>query len=152
MHGVNYYFVSLEEFQRKIENDEFIEYCKVHNNMYGTEKAQIAEFSKNNIIPLLDIDIQGAKKVYAAFPDSNFIFICPPSFKILKERLLFRGTETEESLKIRMKNAITETQECLELSKVIQHRVINDNLEVASQSFINIVEALYLKELELNSW
>ena len=57
VHGVNYFFVTLEEFQKKIENDEFIEYCKVHTNMYGTEKAQVSNFSSNNIIPLLDIDI-----------------------------------------------------------------------------------------------
>jgi guanylate kinase len=67
----------------------------VHTNFYGTEKAQIREFSNNKIIPLLDIDIQGAKKVYAAFPETNFIFICPPSFADLRLRLEKRGTDSE---------------------------------------------------------
>lgn len=57
VHGVHYFFVSHEEFQKKIDNDDFIEYCKVHTNFYGTEKAQIRGFSQKRIIPLLDIDI-----------------------------------------------------------------------------------------------
>ena len=69
----------------------------------------------------------------------------------LKERLMLRGTETEETLKVRMANAITETQECLELAKMIQQRIVNDNLEVATQNFINVVEALYMKELGLSN-
>lgn len=119
--------------------------------MYGTEKAQVTNFSNNGIIPLLDIDIQGAKKVYAAFPDSNFIFILPPSLSALKERLILRGTETEASLQVRLANAVTEIQECLELSKIIQQRVVNDSLETATENFVSLVEALYLKELGLSS-
>ena len=92
--GVHYFFVNHEKFQEKIDNDDFIEYCKVHTNFYGTEKAQIRTFSDRQIIPILDIDIQGAKKVFAAFPETNFIFICPPSVAELKRRLEGRGTDS----------------------------------------------------------
>ena len=95
LHGVHYFFVDHETFKSKIETDDFIEYCQVHTNFYGTEKAQIRDFSLNKTIPLLDIDIQGAKKVFAAFPDTNFIFICPPSVADLKFRLEKRGTDSE---------------------------------------------------------
>jgi guanylate kinase len=78
-HGVHYHFIEKEEFEQKIFKNEFIEYCNVHTNMYGTEKAQVTSLRNSSIIPLLDIDIQGAKKMYAAFPESNFIFLCPPS-------------------------------------------------------------------------
>lgn len=84
MHGKNYYFVSKEVFQEKIQRDEFIEYCQVHTNFYGSEKNQIIDFKKNKLIPMLDIDIQGAKKFYAAFPEANFIFVCPPSIDELR--------------------------------------------------------------------
>lgn len=84
---MHYFFVDHDTFKGKIERDEFIEHCQVHTNFYGTEKAQIREFSEKRIIPLLDIDIQGAKKVFAAFPETNFIFIGPPSVRELKQRL-----------------------------------------------------------------
>ena len=74
---------------------------------------------EKKIIPLLDIDIQGAKKVHASFPESNFIFICPPSIKELVYRLVKKGTESPESLKIRSANAVNEIAECLHLKKMI---------------------------------
>lgn len=118
-HGVHYFFVDHEVFKAKIANDEFIEYCQVHTNFYGTEKKQIRDFSERKIIPLLDIDIQGAKKVYAAFPETNFIFICPPSIEDLEKRLLKRGTDTVAQLQVRLKNAVGEIAECISLSHMI---------------------------------
>lgn len=91
----------------------------MHTNFYGTEKAQIRQCSEKKIIPLLDIDIQGAKKVYAAFPDTNFIFICPPSIPVLKERLIKRATDSEAQLAVRLKNAEGEIAECINMGKVI---------------------------------
>lgn len=82
--GVHYYFVTREVFQQMIDRNEFIEYCEVHTNMYGTAKSQITGIQKENKIPLLDIDVQGAIKFEKAFPDSNFIAIIPPSVEALK--------------------------------------------------------------------
>ena len=146
-HGVNYFYVGQEEFKGKIERDEFIEHCCVHTNSYGTEKAQIAQFSANGIIPLLDIDIQGAKKVHAAFPDTNFIFICPPSVAALKERMTKRGQDSDAQIAIRVNNAVGEIAECIALRKVIQYRVVNDDLEKASERFLRVIEGLYAEEL-----
>lgn len=103
--GREYFFVNHEEFEKKISNDAFIEYCKVHANFYGTEKAQISQMSERKIIPILDIDIQGAKKMYAAFPETNFIFICPPSIGAQRQRLDLRATDSAEQREIRLKNA-----------------------------------------------
>jgi len=107
--GVNYFFLTKEEFEAKIANNEFIEYCTVHGNYYGTLKSYIQALSDENLIALLDIDIQGAKKVYESFSNANFIFVFPPSFQELTERLMKRGTENEMSMKIRLKNALSET-------------------------------------------
>ena len=82
---------------------------------------------------MLDIDIQGAKKVYVAFPDTNFIFICPPSISELKQRLVKRQTDSEEQLNIRLKNAETEIAECLSSKEMIQYRVVNEDLQMASE-------------------
>ena len=149
VHGTHYYFVDHDTFKGKIERDEFIEYCQVHTNFYGTEKAQIREFSLAKTIPLLDIDIQGAKKVFAAFPETNFIFICPPSVADLKSRLENRGTDSEAQLQVRLKNSVGEIKECIESTHMIQYRVVNDDLERSSADFLGLIEALYAKELAL---
>lgn len=141
--GVHYNFVNHEEFKQKIERDDFIEYCQVHTNFYGTEKAQIRSFSDKKIIALLDIDIQGAKKVYAVFPETNFIFVCPPSVEELRNRLVKRGTDSEAQLVIRVKNAVSEIAECIGESDMIQHRIVNDDLEKSTEQFEKTIEALY---------
>lgn len=97
---------------------------------------------------MLDIDIQGAKKVYAAFPDTNFIFICPPSIEDLRVRLVKRQTDSEDALKIRLKNAESEISECINSKEIIQYRVVNDDLQTASAQFLGLIEALYEKELQ----
>ena len=87
--------------------------------------------------------------MYKAFPESNFLFVCPPSMKILRERLTKRGTEKEEQINTRMKNAIGELSEMLTLSNMIQFRILNDDLDLANKEFAQVVEALYEKELGL---
>ena len=91
--GVHYNFVAKETFQQMIDNNEFIEYAKVHSNMYGTTKSQILKIQSEKKIPLLDIDVQGAFKFYKAFPNSNFIAILPPDTDTLEKRLNKRGSE-----------------------------------------------------------
>ena len=112
--GTHYNFVTKEIFEEMIAETKFIEHCQVHSNMYGTAKSQILQIQASQKIPLLDIDVQGALKFRQVFPDSNFIAILPPSVESLKERLVGRGTETAETLQIRVGNATKEMESILE--------------------------------------
>ena len=109
-HGKNYFFVEKPEFEKMIEADDFIEWCQVHSNMYGTAKSQINAIRADKRIPLLDIDIQGTVKFLKAFPETNTLFVFPPSVDDLRQRLEKRGTETEETLKTRLGNASKEIE------------------------------------------
>ena len=110
--GVDYYFVSREEFEEKIKKDEFLEYAVVHNNQYyGTPKANIEEDLNNGISVILVIDIQGALKIQEKIKEALFIFIVPPSMEVLKERLIKRNTETKDKILERFKTAYNEINE-----------------------------------------
>ena len=89
-----------------IKEDAFIEHCEVHSNYYGTAKGSILKFRQNKMIPILDIDVQGALKFYKFKPESHFIAIMPPTWETLRQRLEKRGTETPESIEKRTKNAL----------------------------------------------
>ena len=130
-----------------ISEDKFIEHCEVHTNFYGTAKAQITSIQESKKIPLLDIDVQGAVKFHNAFPDSNFVAILPPSVDSLKQRLVGRGTETEETLKTRIGNATSELDQIMAQKDIFQYRVTNDKLEEANIVLKNLVQALYSDEL-----
>lgn len=125
VHGKSYFFTEKEKFQKMIDNDEFVEWCQVHQNFYGTEKAQIRSVMERRKIVLLDIDIQGSIKMFKAFPETNFIFICPPSIDELKKRLIKRGTDKEEQIAIRLKNAEIEIAESLKRRDMIRYRLVN---------------------------
>ena len=105
---MHYCFVTQDEFDSMIGKDEFIEYCDVHGNFYGTSKSQIQKIMDSKRIPLLDIDVKGALKFKKAFPDSNFMAIVPPSVASLRQRLVARGTENEKTLATRLGNAPSE--------------------------------------------
>ena len=81
--GVDYNFIKKEQFEQMIDNNEFIEWAKVHSNMYGTTKAQIQKIQAGKKIPLLDIDVQGAFQFHKSFPNSNFIAVLPPDSEAL---------------------------------------------------------------------
>ncbi len=136
--GVEYFFVSEEEFKKEIENDAFIEYAIVHGNYYGTLKREVERDLDNGFDVILEIDIQGAINVKSKKPDGIFIFIMPPSMKELKNRLIKRGTETKEKLVERFKNAYKEINEMTKYNYV----VINDELDLA----VKKVEAILIAE------
>lgn len=96
--GVNYYFLSREEFEQEIENDEFLEYAEYSKNYYGTPKKYIKEHLDNGEDVILEIEIQGALKVKEKIKEALFIFILPPNMKELKRRLEARNTENQEKL------------------------------------------------------
>jgi len=135
--GVNYYFLTEEDFKNKVESNGFIEYAKVHGNYYGTPKVNVEKMLDEGKDVILEIDIQGALKVKENFTEGVFIFILPPSMDELKRRIIKRGSETEESLMTRFKNAY---QEINYVSKY-NYAVVNDTLEIAVSKVESIIAA-----------
>lgn len=132
--GITYYFLTKEEFETKINNNEFLEYAKYNENYYGTLKSEIEEkLDKGNDV-ILEIEVQGALKIKNILPDTIFIFIMPPSMKELKNRLENRHTETEDKILSRFKIAYKEINEYSKYNYV----VVNDNLSDA----VNKVESI----------
>lgn len=139
--GKSYHFVSKEHFEELIEQDQFVEYAFVHTDYYGTPKAKIEEEVKNGKIVLLEIDVQGAEIVLKKYPDAVSIFILPPSFEELERRLRNRGTETEEKILKRLKNA----KEEMSRSKEYEYLVVNDDLSTAIRDVETILHSESLK-------
>lgn len=133
----SYNFVTIEEFKGMIEKDEFAEWALVHNNYYGTTKKEIDRIFSIGNIPIFDVDVQGGKILKIKLGNPVLIFIIPPSLKILEERLRTRKSESEESIKIRLKNAIDEMKEFENYDYI----VMNDNLEIASKQISAIITA-----------
>lgn len=136
--GKEYFFVNKEEFEKRIKNNEFLEYAIVHNNQYyGTPKDKINEKLNNGFDVILEIDIQGALKIQEKINEALFIFIMPPTMKILKERLVNRKTESEEKVLERFKTAYNEINEVTKYNYV----VINDELDLATKKVESIIIA-----------
>lgn len=135
--GKTYNFVTKEEFEKKIEEDYFLEYAEYSGNYYGTPKSTIEEKLENGIDVILEIEIQGALKIKEIRKDALFIFILPPSMRELKRRLEGRNTETKEKILKRFKTAYREINEVAKYNYV----VINDEMEEASKKINSIIEA-----------
>ena len=136
--GVDYYFISADEFKQKIQHNEFVEWEMVYEGKYyGTLKAELQRIWDNHQIPILDIDVKGAIHVKQQFPDSAItIFIEPPSVVELKKRLESRGTETAESLAARVNKAAYE----ISFKDHFDKQIINDHLEEARAKAVVIVQ------------
>ena len=126
--GVEYNFLTKEQFEENIKNDKYLEYAIVHSHYYGTPKHNINKLLKNGIDVILEIDIEGAKKVKEKCQSAVFIFIMPPSMKILKERLMGRRTESKEQLVERFKTAYKEINEVTKYNYVIVNDDLNESL------------------------
>lgn len=136
--GVDYFFISKEEFEERIKNDEFLEYAIVHNNQYyGTPKTKIEEELNNGKNIILVIDIQGALKIKEIVKEALFIFIMPPSMKELKDRLIKRNTETKDKIIERFKTAYNEINEF----KKYNYVVVNDKIDKAVEKVKSIITA-----------
>ncbi len=122
--GKDYFFVSRDHFEDLIERNEFIEWARVHDNLYGTSRKYVDSMLENGTNVILDIDVQGALNVLRQRPEAVYVFIAPPSFDELKRRLEFRGTERQEQLQTRLRNARWE------LSKIkrFQYVIVNSDL------------------------
>ena len=139
--GESYFFVSHEEFQRVVDEDGFLEYAEVYGNRYGTPRKQTEERLNAGIDVMLDIDIQGALNVKRLCPDGVFIFILPPSIEELRNRIVHRGSETEESIKLRVGSAIDE----LKHAREYDYCVVNEDLEEAIETVKSIWRAEHSK-------
>ncbi len=137
LHGRDYFFVTVEKFEKMKEDGEFLEYALVHENYYGTSQAIVElELSSGRDV-VLEIDVQGAALVREKQPEAIGIFILPPSFEILRERLERRGTDDEEILQVRLENARGEVERYKEFDFII----INDSIEIASTQLASIFYA-----------
>ncbi len=133
--GVTYYFLSKEEFEKMIANDEFYEWANVHGNFYGTPKKPVEEFLANGIDVILEIDVQGGMIIKEKNPETVMVFIAPPSMEILEERLRGRGTETEEQIQKRLFNAKKE----LEYEEKYEYIIVNDELDKAVSELYGLI-------------
>lgn len=133
--GINYYFLSKDTFERKIENGDFIEFVQYNGNYYGTLKSEIDNAVADGKIIILVIEVKGAANIISKFPDAVSVFLMPPSTEILEERLRNRGTDDEDTIKMRMQIAADE----MEKSRIYKHVVINDNLDKAVNTIYDII-------------
>ena len=122
--GVNYYYKTQEEFVKMIENNEFMEWAQFCNNYYGTPKATVEKILDSGKDVILEIEVQGAMQVKKNFPESIFVFVLPPSISELEKRLVNRGTESEEVVKLRIETAKKE----IAYAKEYDYLLVNDTV------------------------
>lgn len=137
VNGEKYNFISKEEFETLISEDRLLEYNVYCGNYYGTPKDPVDETIKNGGEIILEIDVNGAENVRKKCEDNFSVFIMPPSFEVLKNRLINRGTETMEVIEKRLEEAKTE----MDRVKEYDYIVVNDDLKTAVLTLKNIIEA-----------
>ncbi len=135
--GVDYFFISDEEYQKLVDEDAFLEHADVHGHRYGTLKSQVLDRMEKGLNVVLDIDPQGARQVMEKRPDCVSIFLLPPSVDKLRERLYNRNTETPEVIERRVNNARAEIAQM----HMYQYAVVNDDLELAYDQVSAIITA-----------
>lgn len=144
INGVSYHFVTEERFDELIREDAFYEWAHVHQNRYGTLKDVVRqELNEGNDL-ILEIDVQGCQQVLKHDPDAVGIFVSPPSRENLETRLRHRGTETEESIRVRLNNVAGEVATAYSYNYVIIHQdwsVVPDALEIAVEEVYSIIRA-----------
>lgn len=134
--GKHYFYISREEFIKKKDQGDFVEWAEVHGNFYGTSLGFVSTKIKNGFSLLFDLDVQGADNMKAQFGDeAKCIFISPPGIEALEERLRGRGTDSEDVIKLRLENARSE----LKRRDDYDYVVVNDELEQAYQDLRRIV-------------
>jgi guanylate kinase len=136
--GVHYHFVDRAEFQRLIEAGELLEWAEFAGNLYGTPRAEVNARLRSGRPALLKIDLQGARQVRAAMPEAQLVFLAPPSVAELKRRLVGRGTEDAETLRLRLEHADEE----LAAEPEFDVTVINDSVERAADELVRLLSSL----------
>jgi guanylate kinase len=124
--GIDYSFIGKKAFQRMIERNEFIEWAEVHGNFYGTLRKRLEGLLRSGFDVLLDIDTQGARQIRNALDGGVFIFILPPSIKVLRERLQNRKSNTREDMERRLRRAAVEIKDYIMYDYVIVNDLLGD--------------------------
>ena len=137
VHGREYFFMSVDEFEDLIAKDQFIEHAKYVSNYYGTPRSYVEEKMAEGKDVILEIEIQGALKVKKQFPETLLLFVTPPNATILKERLVGRGTETMEVIDKRMRRAAEEAEGILSYDYLL----INDDLQTCVKQMHHIIQS-----------
>lgn len=135
--GVDFHYVSEDEFNAMIERKEFYEWAKVHGNYYGTRKQTVEDLLDTGADVVMDLDVQGAYAIRGMKPEAVTIFLLPPSMQVLEQRLRGRGTDDEEIIRLRLRNAAVEIAQC----RMFDYLVINDHLDRVIDQIGQIVEA-----------
>ncbi len=136
VHGKNYYFLSRQEFEKRLDDDLFLEHAKVYDNYYGTPKDYVNKWLEKSDV-VLEIEMQGALQVKEKAPDAVLIFIAPPSLSELYSRLKGRDSETEEQLQKRTAAARDE----IDMAKYYDYVVVNDEVDKATIKIAHIIDA-----------
>lgn len=134
--GVNYFFLTSENFQECIENDKFLEWAEFAGNRYGTKKKYILQCLEEKKDIILEIETKGALQVKRQMPEAVLIFICPPSYETLENRLRGRCTEDEATIKKRLDNVKLE----LEHAEKFDYKIVNDNLDDAISQLSKVIK------------
>ncbi|HOQ33610.1 MAG TPA: guanylate kinase [Candidatus Hydrogenedens sp.] len=147
-HGVDYYFLSTEEFEEKIRNNEFVEYARVHDDLYGTLYSEIHRHLNSEKDLILELDIQGMRSIKNKFPKAVTIFMLPPSLKEMEFRLKNRGTESEEKIQKRLRRAFEE----MKVRSEFDYTIVNYEVEQSAKDLNAIIHAEHLKSsrIEIN--
>ena len=135
--GKDYFFKTREAFEQMIAKGELIEYACYVNNYYGTPKAYVEEKLSEGRDVILEIEIQGARKIKSQFPEAVLLFVTTKSAQVLKERLSRRGTETQEIIDQRLERAVQESEGIEEYD----YLVVNDDLEICVEEIHSIIES-----------
>jgi guanylate kinase len=135
--GVDYFFVSRDEFEQRRQRGEFIEWAEVHGNLYGTSRAWLDGQMARGMDVVLEIDWQGARQIRRAYPQALSVFIAPPSMAVLRQRLTDRGQDSAATIERRLAGARSELQHAGEC----QYVIINQDFAIASQSLTGILDA-----------
>ena len=151
-HGVHYYFLEREEFERRVARGEFIEHAGVFANCYGTLKSEVLDRIRRGSPVVLDIDVQGAKQIRAAAKhdpelarSTVFVFIGPPSIAVLESRLRGRASDSEEQIRMRLEGARRE----LACWNLYDYLVINDDLDTAAADMTGLFRSFALRTAAL---
>ena len=134
--GVHYYFVDNAAFDKLVEEKGLLEWACVHENRYGTPRSRVEEHMAQGAQVLLEIDVQGGFQIRDQIPEAHLVFIEPPSLEVLEQRLRGRGTDSEQTIALRLKNAKGE----LELKSEYDKQFVNDDLDACTEALVAYIE------------
>lgn len=143
INGIHYHFLTREEFERKIAEKEVLEYTEYCGNYYGTLKRSVDDLLDAGKDAILKIEVEGAMNIRKMFPEARLVFILPPSWEVLEKRLRDRGTETEDKIVERTKQARSEVV----FAKNYDYLIVNDDLNAAVEDLLAVLKAEKLRRV-----